>query len=93
MVSIIQAIILGIVQGITEWLPISSSGHLVLFQRLFGLEPPVLFDVILHIGSLIVILIALTPAQEPAQILSTHREQEATSHAIPGIYVRFLLPG
>ena len=57
MVSLLQAIILGIVQGITEWLPISSSGHLVLMQTLFGLEPPVLFDVILHIGSLVVILI------------------------------------
>ncbi len=57
MVSILQAIILGIVQGITEWLPISSSGHLVLFQTLFGLEPPVLFDVILHIGSLVVVFI------------------------------------
>ena len=57
MVSILQAIILGIVQGITEWLPVSSSGHLVLFQHLFGLAPPVLFDVILHIGSLVVIFI------------------------------------
>jgi len=57
MVSLLQAIILGIVQGITEWLPISSSGHLVLFQNLFGLEPPVVFDVILHIGSLIVVFI------------------------------------
>ncbi|MBD3354983.1 hypothetical protein GF361_03280 [Candidatus Woesearchaeota archaeon] len=57
MVSILQAIILGIVQGITEWLPISSSGHLVLFQKLFGIQPPVLFDIILHIGSLIVVFI------------------------------------
>jgi len=57
MVSILQAIILGIVQGITEWLPISSSGHLVLFQKLFGLAPPVLFDIVLHLGSLVVIFI------------------------------------
>ncbi|MBI2498820.1 undecaprenyl-diphosphate phosphatase [Candidatus Woesearchaeota archaeon] len=54
---IIEAIILGIVQGITEWLPISSSGHLVLLQNLFKIEQPVIFDLILHLGSLLVVLI------------------------------------
>jgi|SRR3989344_1348408 len=54
---IIEAIILGIVQGITEWLPISSSGHLVLLQNLFKIEQPVVFDLILHLGSLLVVLI------------------------------------
>ena len=56
MISMIEAIILGIVQGITEWLPVSSSGHLVLFQHFFGLAPPVSFDIMLHLGSLIVVL-------------------------------------
>ena len=55
MVTVIQAIILGIVQGLTEWLPISSSGHLALFQHLFGLEQVVAFDVMLHLGTLLVI--------------------------------------
>jgi len=50
-----MAIILGILQGITEWLPISSSGHLAIFQHYSGEEPPLLFDVILHLGSLSVI--------------------------------------
>ncbi|MEC7713136.1 MAG: undecaprenyl-diphosphate phosphatase [Candidatus Thermoplasmatota archaeon] len=49
------AIILGILQGITEWLPISSSGHLAIFQHYFDEEPPILFDVILHLGSLFVV--------------------------------------
>ena len=50
-----MAIILGILQGITEWLPISSSGHLAIFQFYLEEEPPILFDIILHIGSLCVI--------------------------------------
>ncbi|MBU3905047.1 MAG: undecaprenyl-diphosphate phosphatase [Nanoarchaeota archaeon] len=55
--NIIQALILGIVQGITEWLPISSSGHLAIIQNVFGLEVPILFDVLLHVSSLFVLLI------------------------------------
>jgi undecaprenyl-diphosphatase len=56
--DLIQTLILAIIQGITEWLPISSSGHLVVVQEYFGLEPPVIFDVMLHVGTLLVILIA-----------------------------------
>ncbi|MBS3168064.1 undecaprenyl-diphosphate phosphatase [Candidatus Woesearchaeota archaeon] len=55
--EILQAIVLGLIQGITEWLPISSSGHLVLFQHLFNIEQPIIFDIFLHLGSLIVVLI------------------------------------
>ncbi len=56
MVSILEAIILGIVQGITEWVPISSSGHLVLFETLFGVQQPIIFDAVLHLGSLVAVL-------------------------------------
>ena len=55
MEQLIETIVLGIVQGITEWLPISSTGHLKLVEHFFGLEVPILFDVILHIGTLIVV--------------------------------------
>lgn len=51
-----QAIIFGIIQGFTEWLPISSSGHLALFQMLFGLEVPISFDILLHFSTLLVLL-------------------------------------
>lgn len=53
-----QALVLGVVQGLTEFLPVSSSGHLVLFQNLFGMKEPMLaFDVALHAGTLVAILI------------------------------------
>ncbi len=56
--SMIQAFILGLVQGATEFLPVSSSGHLIIFQTLFGLnQDNVLFDVILHIGTLLAVFI------------------------------------
>jgi undecaprenyl-diphosphatase len=54
----IEAIVLGAIQGLTEFLPVSSSGHLVLFQNLFGLkEPELLFDICLHVGTLAAVLI------------------------------------
>ncbi len=54
----VQAIILGIIQGLTEFLPISSSGHLVLCQRLFGLnEPEMFFDISVHVGTLFAVII------------------------------------
>ena len=55
-----QAIVLGAVQGFAEFLPISSSGHLILLQHWFGIESNVLFyTVMLHIGTLIPVVIVL----------------------------------
>ena len=52
----VEAILLGVVQGLTEFLPISSSGHLVLFQNLLGFrEPELLFDICLHVGTLLAV--------------------------------------
>ncbi|MBU4342952.1 MAG: undecaprenyl-diphosphate phosphatase [Candidatus Omnitrophica bacterium] len=56
--TFVEAIISGIVQGVTEFLPVSSSGHLVIFHRLIGLkEPQLLFDIFLHVGTLAAIFI------------------------------------
>jgi len=57
--NFIDAILLGILQGATEFLPVSSSGHLVLAQHLLGgiKQPGVLFDVLLHVGTMIAVAI------------------------------------
>ena len=55
-----QAIVLGAVQGFAEFLPVSSSGHLILLQRIFGINEGaggLFFDVMLHIGTLIPVFI------------------------------------
>jgi undecaprenyl-diphosphatase len=55
--TVLEAIILGIVQGLTEFLPISSSGHLVLVPDLFGIPaPPLAFDVLLHLATVVAII-------------------------------------
>jgi undecaprenyl-diphosphatase len=54
--STFEAIVLGIVQGLTEFLPISSSGHLILVPWLFGWdEPGLAFDAALHLGTLVAV--------------------------------------
>jgi undecaprenyl-diphosphatase len=56
-VSLFQAVILGIVQGLTEFIPISSSAHLVIIPWLFRWDDPGLsFDLALHLGTLIALL-------------------------------------
>ena len=55
--DLIQTIILGLIQGVTEWLPISSTGHLRLTEHFLDLKVPILFDVLLHAGTLIVTLL------------------------------------
>lgn len=53
--TVLQALILGIVQGLTELLPISSSAHLILIPWIFNWEMPESFDVALHLGTLLAI--------------------------------------
>jgi undecaprenyl-diphosphatase len=54
----LQGIVLGLIQGLTEFLPVSSSGHLLMVRNLMGLgDIPILFDVVLHVATLIVVLV------------------------------------
>jgi undecaprenyl-diphosphatase len=69
-VTFLQSIFLGLLQGATEFLPVSSSGHLLLAQRLFGIrEPELAFDLLLHLGTLAAVFFFLR--SEIASIVSS----------------------
>ncbi len=79
--TLIQSVFLGIIQGITEFLPVSSSGHLSILRNLFGIQTDggLLFDVMLHFGTVIAICIVfrkdvLRMIGETIRILSDLRE-------------------
>lgn len=55
--NLFHAIVLGIIQGLTEFLPVSSSGHLLIFERIFGIKNNIVFDIFLHVGTLLAVLI------------------------------------
>ena len=57
--TVLQSIFLGVLQGLTEFLPVSSSGHLMLAEKLFDIEAGLFFDVMLHLGTLFAVVIAL----------------------------------
>jgi undecaprenyl-diphosphatase len=58
--SIFNAILLGAIQGLTEFIPVSSSGHLVLFQKIFGItEAALFFDTMVHMGTLAAVVVVL----------------------------------
>ena len=58
--SFLYSILMGIIQGITEFLPVSSFGHLVIFQQLTGFEPDtgLLLEAMLHLGTMVAVVLA-----------------------------------
>lgn len=78
MIETKEAAALGVIQGLTEYLPVSSSGHLVIAQNLFGLrEPELLFDTVLHLGTL-----AAVVWYYRADIIAALRDSAAALRAI-----------
>jgi undecaprenyl-diphosphatase len=72
--TVLQALILGIVQGLTEFLPVSSTAHLILFPWLFGWpDPGQTFDVSLHVGTLIAVIVYFR--QDWIEMLTKRRDQ------------------
>lgn len=57
--TVLESIFLGLLQGFTEFLPVSSSGHLMLAEKLFDIEGGLFFDVMLHVGTLFAVVIAM----------------------------------
>jgi len=56
--TILESIILGLLQGFTEFLPVSSSGHLALTENLMGhKDVPLIYDILLHVASLMAVMI------------------------------------
>ena len=58
--SYLEPVVLGFVQGLTEFLPVSSSGHLILIPKLFGwAEQTMVFDAVIHLATLVAVIVAL----------------------------------
>lgn len=101
MIDAIQALILGIVQGLTEWLPISSSGHLALVQLAMNLQVPIFFDIVLHLGTLAAVigvyrrelLSILKSIKSIHQNDSNYSEEEAKSNKWGKRYLLLIILG
>lgn len=78
----LKAIIFGIIQGITEWLPISSTGHLILFDEICpmntGAEFFEVFKVVIQFGSILAVLVLFFQKQNPVSLQKSRYEKEKT---------------
>lgn len=86
--STLEAIILGIIQGLTEFLPVSSSGHLTLVQALLGMQNLhefVIFDLVCHLGTLIAIFCVFS-----SQILELFQNKTRLGQVVLGTLPLFL---
>ncbi len=76
--DLLYSLLLGLVQGLTEFLPVSSSGHLLLVGRIIGYTPTIAFEIVAHLGTLLAVVIAyrvrikeyvLRPLSKPPLVL------------------------
>lgn len=84
-IEVIKAIFLGIIQGITEWLPISSTGHMILFDSLWPLNPQMfskdfvdMFLVVIQFASILAVILLFFHKLNPFSSKKTTRQKKAT---------------
>lgn len=81
-IEIIKAVILGIIQGITEWLPISSTGHLILFDNIWPMNSSKeffeVFKVVIQFGSILAVLVLFFHKLNPFSAQKSYREKRDT---------------
>ena len=81
MIDLIKTIILGVIQGITEWLPISSTGHMILFNTLWPLQPESFFNVfkvVIQFGSILAVLVLYFHKLNPWSPTKTEKQKKQT---------------
>ncbi|MEE8437183.1 MAG: undecaprenyl-diphosphate phosphatase [Candidatus Neomarinimicrobiota bacterium] len=83
--TLLEAILLGIIQGITEFLPISSSGHLVLGQHYLGLNVPGnMFEIVVHLGTMISVIVVFR--QDLVKLLWSLKEKNTQQYILAIIF-------
>ncbi len=88
--DILYSIIMGLLQGLTEWLPVSSSGHLVIAQHIFDVEERTLFDAILHLGTLLAMTVYFRKDIRPMMSLRNSTTHKVILASIPIIVIGFV---
>ena len=82
MLEVLKVIILGIVQGITEWLPISSTGHLILVEQLIQLKQSEaftnMFNVVIQFGSIMAVVVIYFHKLNPFSPTKTEKQKKMT---------------
>lgn len=92
--TLLQSILLGILQGITEFLPVSSSGHLLLVEHLFGLKDvPLAYDILLHAASLLAIIIYFRKIIGSLFVALFHKEMTVERELIISVIIGTVTTG
>ncbi len=86
--EILKAIVLGVIQGLTEFLPISSSGHLVIFSKILDFDKPgISFEVFLHLGTLLAVVVVFR--KELLEMIRSIFSSAAARKGDPDLYRAF----